>query len=199
MGAPVTISALSDRFSAIPPLRAVAALCLAIAVPLLASGSAAAQDGAATRALGDYWQGAGAAPEYPGAAAAKGYALRSKRHQAFMQGGVPVEYRNAKSPYPLTRGVIADGAAVYGERCASCHGAEGLGDGRAAMDLRPTPAFLAFLIDSPDLVDEYLMWTVAEGGAEFGSDMPAFRDTLTDRQIWQVVAYMRAGFPQAGD
>ena len=54
---------------------------------------------------------------------------------------------------------------------------------------------LTFMIESPDLVDEYLMWTIAEGGAEFGSSMPAYRAFLTQREIWKIVAYMRAGFP----
>ena len=29
-------------------------------------------------------------------------------------------------------------------------------------------------------------------------NMPAFKDTLSQREIWEIVAYMRAGFPDAG-
>ena len=45
--------------------------------------------------------------------------------------------------------------------------------------------------------DEYLLWTVSEGGQRFGTDMPAFKDTLTEDQIWSIIAYMRAGFPSS--
>ena len=39
------------------------------------------------------------------------------------------------------------------------------------------------------------MWTVSEGGKPFGTAMPAFKNELTQEQIWQLVAYLRAGFP----
>lgn len=169
--------------------RAAIAAC---ALMMVGAPGAAAQD----RAVGDIWSGQAPAPAWTGEEAAAAYALRSRRHRAFMQGNVPPEYRSAQSPYPATDTLIRDGGAIYAARCADCHGPEGFGDGKAAMDLRPTPAFLAFMIDSPDLVDQYLIWTIADGGAEFGSPMPAYKDTLTDREIWQVVIYMRAGFPE---
>jgi len=169
------------------------AVCLAVLIG--DPSGAAGQD----RAVGDIWRGEAPEPTWGGGESASGYALRSARHQAFMQGGVPAEYRNARSPYPAAEKFIREGGEIYAAQCARCHGAQGFGDGEVAMDLRPTPAFLAFMIDSPDLVDEYLMWTVAEGGVEFGSDMPAFKDTLTNREIWKIVVFMRAGFPPAQD
>jgi hypothetical protein len=47
----------------------------------------------------------------------------------------------------------------------------------------------------PQTVDEYLLWAIAEGGRPFGTAMPAFKDALTREQIWQIITYMRAGFP----
>jgi mono/diheme cytochrome c family protein len=44
-------------------------------------------------------------------------------------------------------------------------------------------------------VDEYLLWSTSEGGVQFGTEMPAFKTVLTERQIWQIVIYMRADFP----
>lgn len=120
---------------------------------------------------------------------------RAERHREFIQAGVPLEYRSRRSPYPAATKVIDAGRVLYGAHCASCHGAKGLGDGEAGNDLRPSPALLAYLIERPRAVDEYLLWTVSEGGAAFGTAMPAFKDTLTQRQIWQIVTYMRAGFP----
>jgi mono/diheme cytochrome c family protein len=70
-----------------------------------------------------------------------------------------------------------------------------MGDGEAAKALNPSPALLAYMIQMPMSVDEYMMWTISEGGAAFETAMPAFRNTLSAEEIWRVIAYMRAGFP----
>ena len=49
----------------------------------------------------------------------------------------------------------------------------------------------------PIAVDEYLMWSISDGGKEFKTDMPAFKDALSKDEIWKIVAYMRSGFPAA--
>jgi len=126
------------------------------------------------------------------------YLARAERHREFMQAGVPVEYRSRTSPYPATESVILAGGGLYRSHCIRCHGAAGLGDGEASRDLSPPPALLAYLIDRPQSVDEYLLWTISEGGKQFGTGMPAFKQVLTEREIWQIVVYMRAGFPDIG-
>ena len=47
----------------------------------------------------------------------------------------------------------------------------------------------------PEGADAYLLWAISEGGTSFGTQMPAFKDKLSDEQIWQIVTFMRAGFP----
>jgi len=54
---------------------------------------------------------------------------------------------------------------------------------------------MASFVQSPMAADEYLLWAISEGGADFGTDMPAFRHTLSRSQIWEIITYMRAGFP----
>jgi mono/diheme cytochrome c family protein len=51
------------------------------------------------------------------------------------------------------------------------------------------------MIQRPISVDEYLLWSISEGGKDFDTRMPAFRITLSRDDIWKIVAYMRAGFP----
>lgn len=121
---------------------------------------------------------------------------RTARHKAFIQQGVPIEYRDQTSPYPKARGVIRDGSQLYAKHCVSCHGTQGLGDGEAGKDLAPSPALLAYLEKEPEAADSYLLWTISEGGIPFKSSMPAFKDALSEREIWQLVMYMRAGFPK---
>jgi mono/diheme cytochrome c family protein len=41
--------------------------------------------------------------------------------------------------------------------------------------------------------DRYIYWTVAEGGQPLGTAMPAFKDNLSQEDIWAVVAYIRDG------
>lgn len=120
---------------------------------------------------------------------------RAKRHLEFLQGGVPVEYRSQRSPYPNVPNAITAGGEVYRSNCIACHGAKGRGDGDAGLDLLPSPALLSEMMDKQGTVDEYLLWTISEGGQAFGTAMPAYKDRLTENQIWQVIAYLRAGFP----
>lgn len=123
----------------------------------------------------------------------KGYSM--VRHMHFMQNGVPLPYRDKFSSLAVTSETVQEGGALYAQNCASCHGARGFGDGEAGLELNPPPANLVHMIRMPILNDPYLLWTVAEGGGPVGSDMPAFKDVLSEEDIWKVVAAMRAGFP----
>ena len=109
--------------------------------------------------------------------------------------GSPLDYQGQRSPFPPTPEAVQKGGALYLAECASCHGRRGLGDGDAGKGLSPSPALIAFLQKRPMAVDAYLMWSIAEGGKPLGSDMPAFKNALTETEIWQIVAFMRAGFP----
>tara|TARA_B100000965_G_scaffold389567_1_gene395364 strand:- start:2633 stop:2872 length:240 start_codon:yes stop_codon:yes gene_type:complete len=45
---------------------------------------------------------------------------------------------------------------------------------------------LLFVLASVIAVDEYLMWAISEGGEEFGTDMPAFKETVSEDEIWKI-------------
>lgn len=128
----------------------------------------------------------------------QGQRWRTTRHQAFLRDGVPAAYRGASNPVPTTPDAIRQGRELYLERCAGCHDPSGMGHGDAGLALYPSPALLADLIRMPQAVDEYLLWAISEGGAPFGTQMPAFKNALSQEQIWQIIAYMRAGFPTLG-
>jgi mono/diheme cytochrome c family protein len=83
------------------------------------------------------------------------------------------------------------------QRKSACHGKYGLGVDDAAQSLLPPPALLASLIQKPIAVDAYLLWSISEGGRQFDTPMPAFKGSLSREEIWTIVAYMRAGFPDA--
>jgi mono/diheme cytochrome c family protein len=86
---------------------------------------------------------------------------------------------------------------VFDRQCSSCHGWTGQGTGPEAFALVPAPADLEWLARTPKTkADPYMYWAIAEGGREFESDMPAFKRTLSKRDIWAVIAYIRAGLPR---
>lgn len=109
----------------------------------------------------------------------------SSRHHAV----VPEEYANLQSP-AMSAVDGETGAALYASMCASCHGDEGMGDGPSASALDPAPSPVAHT--STMLGDGYLYWRMAEGGAEFGTTMPAWKGSLTEADIWALIAYMRS-------
>ena len=120
---------------------------------------------------------------------------RMTRHLTFMNEGVPPEYRGKLNPLAPTGNVIQSGGMLYQQQCAVCHGAEGMGDGDAAYSVNPSPALLAYMIQRPQSVDEYLMWSISEGGKAFGTAMPVFKGKLSQEKIWKIITFMRAGFP----
>jgi mono/diheme cytochrome c family protein len=103
---------------------------------------------------------------------------------------IPQEYAALSNPLDGKATAAEEGEQFYRTNCASCHGAEGMGDGPAAKALDPKPKPLA---QEGDLSDAYLYWRIAEGGAlpPFRSVMPAWKNFLSEEQIWQVVTYLR--------
>jgi mono/diheme cytochrome c family protein len=121
---------------------------------------------------------------------------RLQRHWSYMHEGVPSEYAGARSTVKASVETLGEGGQLYMKNCASCHGKTGMGDGDAGKALSPSPALLAFMIQRPVAVDEFLLWSISEGGQQFKSDMPAFKGVLKRDDIWKIIAWMRAGFPE---
>ena len=115
--------------------------------------------------------------------------------------GYDVQYsgplQRVRNPLSRTRATVERGEVVYDSNCASCHGPNGAGDGEAGKGLNPPPGKLVWLSQMPMVEwDPFMYWTVAEGGAQFGTAMPAFKDTLSNDDIWAVVAYIQARMPR---
>ncbi len=108
------------------------------------------------------------------------------RHKA----PVPPEYAGLTNPVPADEASLQRGEEVYTTYCASCHGDGGMGDGPAGTALNPPPAPVAH--SSQMLSDAYLFWRISEGGAPFGTAMPAYKDVLDEQARWDVINYIRA-------
>lgn len=176
--------------------RLIATAWLAAHIVAAAAPALMAQDNKPPPLGFDYWQ-----PEWmirelwgPGQMP-KGMAVRLLRHTTFTTFGVPKAYEGARATVPAGKDTVALGAKLYTAHCASCHGRDGMGDGAPARAVAPSPALLAYMITRPIAVDAYLLWAIADGGKQFDSEMPAFNETLARDDIWRIIAYMRAGFP----
>ncbi len=107
---------------------------------------------------------------------------------------------------PSDAGQVALGKAVYGTACASCHGValEGQPDWRKAL---PGGGFPAPPHDETGHTwhhaDEFLFRYTKLGAkeglgvTEFKSNMPAFKDTLSDAETWAVLAFIKNRWPAA--
>ncbi len=108
----------------------------------------------------------------------------------FHQQPIPQTFADLENPIPPDEDSLAKGQALYEAQCASCHGETGMGDGPAAASLNPPPAPIART--ACRMSDAYLFWRIAEGGAQWGTAMPAFGNTLSEEDIWHLVNYIRS-------
>ena len=120
------------------------------------------------------------------------------RHQQVMMNGVPAPYDAMRDPTPDSDAKLKRGAMLFDRNCSSCHGWSGHGTGPEGFFLVPAPADLQWLTQAPrERSGSYIYWSIAEGGAKFESEMPAYKQSLSKEDIWALSAYLRAGMPYA--
>src|SRR6266536_5050812 len=91
------------------------------------------------------------------------------------------------SPTGYSTHSIAAGRALFAEHCASCHGAQGRGDGPAAKNLEPPPADLA-AEHIYGHSDGDLFWWIIHG---IGEAMP-FGAVLDETAHWNLIDFLHA-------
>jgi cytochrome c len=112
------------------------------------------------------------------------------RHHYVMKNGLGPEYSSRKNPLVAKNDILHTGKTLYEENCSSCHGKSGSGDGPAGANLNPRPTNIAGFSKMPMATDEYLFWTISEGGIPIQTAMPAFKSSLTEEEIWNIVIYL---------
>jgi mono/diheme cytochrome c family protein len=97
--------------------------------------------------------------------------------------------RSLPNPVPADTASLTRGQVVYEANCTLCHGEEGRGDGPAGLALRPRPADFRVHMAAGHTDAELFNW-VANGVD--GTQMPGFKDELSEQERWDVINYIRA-------
>ena len=93
----------------------------------------------------------------------------------------------AGNPVDATEESLARGKMLFQQNCVTCHGPEGRGDGPQAESLDPAPADIRQHL--PYHTDAQFFTFISEGIA--GTAMPAWGDTFSEEDIWNIQNYLR--------
>lgn len=112
----------------------------------------------------------------------------------------PAAYTDYRSDRWADLKAMTRGEKIYEQQCISCHGADGRGGGNRAAGLSHPPADLTNHFHKlSGEGDAYMFWRVSEGGAvepffSMLSEMPPFKDILSEEERWDVLAYIHGYF-----
>jgi cytochrome c oxidase cbb3-type subunit II len=80
------------------------------------------------------------------------------------------------------------GAKIYKSNCATCHGAQGKGDGPLARNLVPPPSNLAEKAAEAKNTEK---WEAIIRDGKPGTAMPPWKGSLSPQQIQDVLTYIK--------
>jgi len=100
---------------------------------------------------------------------------------------VPAADANKKSTIKAgDAAAISEGKAIWARDCKSCHGVKGLGDGTKAAKIDISCGDFSSK-EFQALTDGEMFYKTKIGR----KPMPSFKEKLSDKEIWQLVAYMK--------
>jgi cytochrome c553 len=91
-------------------------------------------------------------------------------------------------PARFTVPQVVGGFCTYETHCAACHGGPAIAREEWVAGMEPSPPYL--LDATSKWTPEQLFWIVKNGIKMTG--MPSWRNSMSDRQIWDVVAFIAA-------
>lgn len=102
---------------------------------------------------------------------------------------IPPTAASEKNPQPANDATVAAGKELFSKNCQRCHGPQGKGDGPDAdPDFQPDMDLTVAQRASRN-PDGVIYYKVLNGRTR--PKMPAFKDSLTPDQIWQIVTYVQ--------
>jgi mono/diheme cytochrome c family protein len=121
-------------------------------------------------------------------------ALAAVAVDAQRRGGDP-KAAAVKNPVAPTAASITAGRALYGKNCRHCHGLKGLGDGPLAPK-NPKPASLIDEKWEHGPSDGEIFAVIWNGAPAANSEMKGMKGTLTEKDVWSIVNYLRSIGPK---
>jgi len=94
-----------------------------------------------------------------------------------------------ENPIAVSEESLAMGSALYSENCATCHGDDASGNGPLADTLSSPPADLRAHVPLHPAGETFNYIS----NSFPNSPMPAWKDRLSEEQIWHIVNYLREG------
>ena len=92
------------------------------------------------------------------------------------------------NPHQDSAESVVRGELLWTQNCVSCHGPMGVGDGPASPLLPKRPKDLTMIASTPIFPDGIVAYRITHGK----NTMPAWQDTLSQDQIWDLVSFIRA-------
>lgn len=93
---------------------------------------------------------------------------------------------SASTPAVFTASQVVAGFCAYETHCVACHGAAGVARQPWVSGLEPQPPYL--LDETQLFTPSQLFWIISNGIKMTG--MPRWRESMSDRDIWNVVAWI---------
>jgi mono/diheme cytochrome c family protein len=101
---------------------------------------------------------------------------------------VPEEAKLRQNPLTSSDAALRAIRPLYNDKCASCHGNSGKGDGHDASLYDPAPTNFTAGAPMSAVTDGELFYKLSEGR----KPMPSFKKRLTEDQRWQLILLLRS-------
>jgi mono/diheme cytochrome c family protein len=101
---------------------------------------------------------------------------------------VPESARAMENPIAPSAADLDSVRPIYRDKCSSCHGLSGRGDGHDASLYDPKPTDFTDARHMSAVTDGELFYKLTEGR----KPMPSFKKRLSDEQRWRMVLLIRA-------
>lgn len=103
---------------------------------------------------------------------------------------IPQGAAEEKNPLPANAATLAGGKRLFDQKCQSCHGPKGLGDGPDADKRYADTMNLTLAARAARNTDGQVFYKIWNG--RLNPKMPAQSEDLTREQVWAIVAYTQS-------
>ena len=117
--------------------------------------------------------------------------------ETFIFKNKPVTLKNLTNPFKNNPKVINEGGTLYTKHCFFCHGGLLDGKGLFGKSFFPPPTDFTRLDSILSRPQAYTFWRIMKGGQglpekydPWDSAMPAWEDTLSEKDVWKIITYI---------